>query len=78
VRAGPQWFAGKAELTWRPHGVARENGSARERLGVLTGWVREAERTKVHGRGQVAPTGRPLWAEGGGRERRGEETAADM
>jgi hypothetical protein len=38
VRAGPRWFAGKAELTGWPHSAAMENGRTKKRLGVLMGW----------------------------------------
>jgi hypothetical protein len=60
VRAGPQRFAGKAELTGRPHGVARENGRMEgtprcaDKLGP-----RCRERMRVRGRGQLAPTSQP-------------------
>jgi hypothetical protein len=30
MRAGPLWFAGKAELTGWPHGAARVNGRVEE------------------------------------------------
>jgi hypothetical protein len=51
-----------------------KTGSWRERLGVLAGWAREAERTRVRGRGRLAPTSRPHWAARGrgGRERKRE------
>jgi hypothetical protein len=46
VRAGPRRFAGKAELTGRPHSAERGSGRAEKRFIVLTGWAREAEREK--------------------------------
>jgi hypothetical protein len=60
VRAGPQRFAGKAELTGRPHDAARENrrmeGTPRcaDKLGPLC-----RERTRARERGQLAPTSQP-------------------
>jgi hypothetical protein len=60
VRAGPRRFVGKAELTGRPHGAARENkrgeGTARCADGL---GPRGRERTRARRRGQLAPTGQP-------------------
>jgi hypothetical protein len=82
VRAGPRWFAGKAELTGRPHGAAR--GSRRvgktSHCDDETG-PRDRDRKEARGRGRLAPTHWPHWEEGGREREResagGKETAAD-
>jgi hypothetical protein len=70
VRAGPRRFVGKAELTGRPHRVARENGRVEGIARCADGLgPRGRERTRARGRGQLAPIGRPTG------QREGEESA---
>jgi hypothetical protein len=60
VRAGPRRFAGKAELTGRSHGAARESGRTWKRLIALTIQAREAEierGARATGADTLAPTG---------------------
>jgi hypothetical protein len=40
VRAGPRWFAGKAELTGWPHSAAMENGRTKETARCANGLAR--------------------------------------
>jgi hypothetical protein len=66
MRAGPRWFAGKAELTRQPHGAAR----GRRRAGEMAHRADETgprgrDGKEARGRGRLAPTHRPHWAEGG-------------
>jgi hypothetical protein len=46
ARAGPQWDAGKAELTGGSHGAAKGNERGGERFNVLTRRAREADRER--------------------------------
>jgi hypothetical protein len=48
VRTGPRRFAGKAELTGRPHGAARGSERAGERFIALMRSAREAETERRH------------------------------
>jgi hypothetical protein len=73
VRPSPWWFAGKVELTERSHGT--ERGS--ERTGETTHCADETgprgrDGKGACGRGRLAPTHRPHWAEGGIKGARGE------
>jgi hypothetical protein len=61
ARAGPRRVAGKAKLTGRSQGAARESGGAAKRFSELTRWAREAEREKgarATGADRAAPLGR--------------------
>jgi hypothetical protein len=65
VRAGPRWFAGKAELIGRPHGTQR--GRAREAE------TKKGARARATGADRPDPLGRGR----GEGSARGEKTAAD-
>jgi hypothetical protein len=72
--------AGRAELTGRVHDAERERKKgARATAQRLAEWARETEREEGRARAkQLAPTGRPQWAESEReRERGGEKVAAD-
>jgi hypothetical protein len=73
VRSGPRRFAGKAELTERSHVVERGSGCAGETTHRAdeTG-PRGRDGKGACGRGRLAPTRWPHWAEGGGEGASGE------
>jgi hypothetical protein len=61
----------RGRRSWQGSPTAQQGGAGaqRERLGVLTKWVREAEIERGAGASRrPAPTTRPHWAEGGGEE----------
>jgi hypothetical protein len=64
VRAGTRRFTGKADLTGRPHGAARENGLAEGTTRRAEG-LGPRERTWARGRRQLGPTDWPHWTERG-------------
>jgi hypothetical protein len=63
ARAGSRWVAGKAELTKGSHDAARGNGRARETVQRADEPARQRGKG-AHGRGQLALTEWPHWAEG--------------
>jgi hypothetical protein len=66
VHTGPRRFAGKAELTGRPHGAERGSGGAEKWFIVLTGRARVAEREKGdRARATIADRPAPLGRERG-------------
>jgi hypothetical protein len=65
VLADPWRFAGKAELTGRPHGVARVNRRVEEIVHCADEMGPRGRNEKgARGRGRLAPTTRAHWVEG--------------
>jgi hypothetical protein len=65
VRAGPRRFAGKVELTERPHGTARESEGAERTVRNVDGQgPRDKGRGRARRRRIPAPIDRPHRAEG--------------
>jgi hypothetical protein len=67
VRAGPRRFAGKAELTGRPHGRARGDRRTEGTTHCADGaGSQDRERMQARGRRQPTPTYQPHQVEGWG------------
>jgi hypothetical protein len=78
VRAGPRWFAEKAELTQRSHSVERGSGRARESAHRADETGQRCRDGKgCAGEGDWRQHTGPTWQREGERERVGKETAAD-